>query len=310
MTKQLSFTNTNTEHTNVGTSSLLQASSPTDLASSRHFFKLDHSFLFHYLPRVKPASIAVYVALGVHANRERLCWPSLATLAVYSGYRKARSVSKRLKELERAGVVDLQARRRASKLARLPFSDLPAGGFTPVTKKWLREFAPKIGPNALAVWFVLRAMANGRRRWRQAVNEILPLLQLSREGFDRAVKVLKAHGLIHTRRGITTEWMLLACNSEKRQIAPARTTHYENAGINSMNPETPTNPDKSAFELIDAKELSARLRVPVSWVRNRSSPSTPAGSRIPHTRLGGMYVTNGPWWSSGCGDSNADETTT
>src|SRR5437868_12913695 len=91
VTKQLSFTNTNTEHTNVGTSSLLQASSPTDLASSRHFFKLDHSFLFHYLPRVKPASIAVYVALGVHANRERLCWPSLATLAVYSGYRKARS---------------------------------------------------------------------------------------------------------------------------------------------------------------------------------------------------------------------------
>jgi hypothetical protein len=56
-----------------------------------------------------------------------------------------------------------------------------------------------------------------------------------------------------------------------------------------MNPETPTDPDKSAFELIDAKELSARLRVPVSWVRNRSSPSTPAGSRIPHTRLG-RYV--------------------
>jgi hypothetical protein len=227
MTKQLSFTNTHTKHTNVGTSSLLQASSPIDLASSRHFFKLDHSFVFHYLPRMKPASLAVYVALGVHANRERQCWPSLATIATYSGYRKGRSVSKRLRELETAGLIDLRARRRTSKLASIPFLDLPEAGFTPVKKEWLREFAPKIGPNALAVWFVLRAMANGRWRWRQAVHEILTLMQLSRDSFDRAVRVLRVHGLIHTRRGTMTEWTLLAGDAsggsaETSQIAPTK----------------------------------------------------------------------------------------
>jgi hypothetical protein len=51
-------------------------------------------------------------------------------------------------------------------------------------------------------------------------------------------------------------------------------------------PEQAANND---FKLLTAKQLSEKLCLPVSWVRNHSMPTTPAGSRIPHTRLG-RYV--------------------
>ena len=58
------------------------------------FFKLEHSLLCDFLPLLKPGSIAVYVALGVHANGLGKAWPSLATLARYSGYRDEKAVSR------------------------------------------------------------------------------------------------------------------------------------------------------------------------------------------------------------------------
>jgi hypothetical protein len=42
-------------------------------------------------------------------------------------------------------------------------------------------------------------------------------------------------------------------------------------------------------ELIDAAELAARWRVPVSWVRNHTRERTPRAERIPCVRLG-RYV--------------------
>jgi len=42
-------------------------------------------------------------------------------------------------------------------------------------------------------------------------------------------------------------------------------------------------------ELIDSGELAARLRVPESWVRNRTRARTPRQERIPCLRLG-RYV--------------------
>jgi hypothetical protein len=48
----------------------------------------------------------------------------------------------------------------------------------------------------------------------------------------------------------------------------------------------PEQARSNGFEVIDAKELAVRLRLPVSWVRNRSTEKTPKGERIPHARFG------------------------
>ena len=47
--------------------------------------------------------------------------------------------------------------------------------------------------------------------------------------------------------------------------------------------------DEKGVELIDSRELASRLRVPESWVRNRTRGCTPASERIPCIRLG-KYV--------------------
>jgi hypothetical protein len=47
--------------------------------------------------------------------------------------------------------------------------------------------------------------------------------------------------------------------------------------------------DAPTGEIIDAKELAARLRVPESWVRSYTRERTPAAERIPHLQLG-RYV--------------------
>jgi len=44
-----------------------------------------------------------------------------------------------------------------------------------------------------------------------------------------------------------------------------------------------------AAELIDSTELAKRLRVPESWIRNRTRARTPREERIPCLRLG-RYV--------------------
>ena len=45
-------------------------------------------------------------------------------------------------------------------------------------------------------------------------------------------------------------------------------------------------PEQSSFELIDAPELGRRLHVPTSWIRSRTSPSTPRDKRIPFLKFG------------------------
>jgi hypothetical protein len=74
--------------------------------------------------------------------------------------------------------------------------------------------------------------------------------------------------------------------------------HWPNNGsleaIESMNAEGITVPDMSrshgfapGIEIIDAPELARRLRVPVSWVRQRAtSPRFSKEERIPHIRFG------------------------
>lgn len=45
----------------------------------------------------------------------------------------------------------------------------------------------------------------------------------------------------------------------------------------------------NGYEVIDSAELAARLRVPESWVRNRTRCRTPKEERIPCLRFG-RYV--------------------
>ena len=44
------------------------------------------------------------------------------------------------------------------------------------------------------------------------------------------------------------------------------------------------------FEIIDAKELASRWKVPTSWVYAYSRERTPHDQRIPHVRFGPRYV--------------------
>jgi len=55
-------------------------------------------------------------------------------------------------------------------------------------------------------------------------------------------------------------------------------------GVQSMSQS-----DKTGVELIDSSELASRLRVPESWVRNRTRGRTPKDERIPCIRFG-RYV--------------------
>ena len=47
--------------------------------------------------------------------------------------------------------------------------------------------------------------------------------------------------------------------------------------------------ENGAIELLDSAEFASRLRVPESWVRNRTRARTPKQERIPCIRLG-RYV--------------------
>jgi hypothetical protein len=56
-----------------------------------------------------------------------------------------------------------------------------------------------------------------------------------------------------------------------------------------IEPDVPlvsSNEELVMDTLIDAPELARRLRVPESWVRNRTRARTPAAERIPCVRLG------------------------
>jgi hypothetical protein len=55
---------------------------------------------------------------------------------------------------------------------------------------------------------------------------------------------------------------------------PLMSPNPGNAGVNG------------GFEVIDSAELAARLRVPESWVRNRTRARTPKEDRIPCLRFG------------------------
>jgi hypothetical protein len=54
-------------------------------------------------------------------------------------------------------------------------------------------------------------------------------------------------------------------------------------------PKTSVNERIDRHELIDVGELASRLRVPESWVWNRTRARTPSPERIPCVRLG-RYV--------------------
>lgn len=62
-----------------------------------------------------------------------------------------------------------------------------------------------------------------------------------------------------------------------------------------MSAETPDvllmsqNGGNGGPEIIDSAELAARLRVPESWIRNRTRARTPREERIPCIRFG-RYV--------------------
>jgi hypothetical protein len=59
--------------------------------------------------------------------------------------------------------------------------------------------------------------------------------------------------------------------------------------IESNVPQLSSNEQLNGPALIDAPELAWRLKVPESWVRNRTRARTPASERIPCIRLG-RYV--------------------
>lgn len=44
------------------------------------------------------------------------------------------------------------------------------------------------------------------------------------------------------------------------------------------------------FEIIDARELASRWKVPASWVYAYSRERCPQAERIPHVRFGPRYV--------------------
>jgi len=64
----------------------------------------------------------------------------------------------------------------------------------------------------------------------------------------------------------------------------------------------------ASFEIIDARELAKRLKVPVSWVRQRAtSPRFLAEQRIPHIRFGRYirFLWESPQlksWIAGCSE--------
>ena len=87
----------------------------------------------------------------------------------------------------------------------------------------------------MAVLFALRAVANGRRSWKQGVSEILPLIALSRDAFDRAVEKLIEHGLIGTRRGTAIEWTLLPSAFALASDDSAKTTFLNSRKTPSLN---------------------------------------------------------------------------
>jgi hypothetical protein len=53
-----------------------------------------------------------------------------------------------------------------------------------------------------------------------------------------------------------------------------------------MSPNPANAGANGGFEVIDSAELVARLRVPESWVRNRTRARTPKEDRIPCLRFG------------------------
>lgn len=63
----------------------------------------------------------------------------------------------------------------------------------------------------------------------------------------------------------------------------------ENMNTKTLDVSEMSHGRENRSELIDSAELAARLKVPESWVRNRTRARTPKEERIPCIRLG-RYV--------------------
>src|SRR5271157_5378984 len=85
--------------------------------------------------------------------------------------------------------------------------------------------------------------------------------------------------------GVFVESLCTEVNLTATQVQTVETMNDKTAGVLMMS-QTGGN---HGAELIDSAELAKRLRVPESWIRNRTRARTPRAERIPCLRLG-RYV--------------------
>lgn len=78
---------------------------------------------------VSPTAYAVLGCLAHHANREGVCWPSIARIRELTGYSSGRTIQTAIASLERAGLVRREPRPGHS--SRYHLSYTPAGECTP-----------------------------------------------------------------------------------------------------------------------------------------------------------------------------------
>ena len=74
------------------------------------YSRIANDFL-NEMPKLRPASIAVYLALSGHCGKNRLSWPSGKRVAALTGYDRARVVEATA-DLEQRGLIERTKRRK------------------------------------------------------------------------------------------------------------------------------------------------------------------------------------------------------
>lgn len=90
-------------------------------------------------------AIIAYCRLGIHANKDGACWPSVKTLAAEMGITE-RSVQRRINELESLGAVLVSPRKRPDgSLTSNAYFVVRADPHTPTKQEWLESVADDDG---------------------------------------------------------------------------------------------------------------------------------------------------------------------
>ncbi len=170
------------------------------------------TYMRHHLDEMKGIPLSVYMALALHAKRDRTCFPSLRRLAQVSGHNETRT-SRAIHHLEERGWIAVKREKKAARRASvnhytlLAFlharqEQIPESGETPfvMLDTQLRPWLCFLRGAPLAVFMELALRIDHKRQCNPGLAVICRDTGYSRSAAIRAIKLLEEMELVAVDR--------------------------------------------------------------------------------------------------------------